>query len=522
MLFLRKASPVIYLAGLTALAIGLPLWLLLMSISQFILLGAWLLDGNIKQKIKAAFRNPVIAVTIGIYLLHIAGLIFTSDLKYALDDLRVKLPLLILPLVIGTMPALSKKHFDFILKVLLSSTFIATVYCTAVWLGYSGVEVNDIRDISVFISHIRFSLIICMCLVIIKYLLRSEMTITIRSLMILLAVWFIIFLFILQSLTGIVILMCMIITSLIYIFWKRKNKMLKGVSLLLLGALITGSIYLYQYIFIQSVKPVAIQSSMLMNKTALGGTYTHNLKAYDEENGNPVWINVCEMEMDSAWNAISKYKYSEHDADGQMLRFTLIRFLTSKNLTKDAAGIKNLSAEEIHAIENGIANVDYIKGSTINIRLKQLAWEYRSYYYSGNPSGHSIMQRFEFWKTGLYIFKKQPLTGTGTGDIKKEYELAYKEINTPLTEDFRLRAHNEYLTMFITFGFAGGIYFLLAMIYPWIKLRKWNDLLYTASISIILLSMIMEDTPESQAGATIMAFFCTFFLFHDYGRREIS
>jgi hypothetical protein len=58
--FLRKAAPYLYITGLTALAAGLPLWLLLISLSQFVLLGAWLFDGNIKEKLKSALHNPVI------------------------------------------------------------------------------------------------------------------------------------------------------------------------------------------------------------------------------------------------------------------------------------------------------------------------------------------------------------------------------------------------------------------------------------------------------------------------------
>jgi hypothetical protein len=517
--FLRKAAPYLYITGLTALAAGLPLWLLLISLSQFILLGAWLADGNIREKLNVALHNPVITVLTGIYFLHIAGLLFTTDFKYALDDLRVKLPLLILPLVIGTMPPLSKKHFDLVLKVLLASAFCSTLYSTLIWRGYTSRTVHNIRDISPLISHIRLSLIICMCLPVVIYLLRTEKKRIVQAGLYILALWFIIFLFILQSLTGICILLLMCIASLCFKAWSSRNAVIRSAAVLVTCCFIYGAFHLYQIIFVRSVRSINITSGMLLQKTKLGNPYHHDAGRQDEENGNAVWINICEAELDSAWHARSDIPYHGRDNAGQELRYTLIRFLASRNLLKDASGIDSLTDEEVKAIQAGIANVDYMHGSTLRTRLKQLAWEYRNYYYSGNPSGHSIMQRMEFWKTGLYIFRKHPFTGTGTGDLKEEYQKAYAETKSVLLKEFRLRAHNEYLTMFITFGVFGGLYFLFALIYPWFRMHKKNDLLYTCALAIILLSMVMEDTPESQAGATIFAFFNSFFLFHNYGRQ---
>lgn len=515
---LHKAAPYLYLSGLIALVAGLPLWLLLISISQIILLLAWLCDGNIKSKLKAALHHPVFPVVAGIYILHIIGLIFTTDFKYALDDLRIKLPLLILPLVICTMLPLPKRKFDLVLKVLLLSTLVSTLYSTAIWLGFTHVQVQDIRDISVFISHIRLSLIICMCLGIIVYLLREEKQAVMKSMLYILAAWFITFLFILQSLTGICILFAFLIAFIIS--RARKSKLVLVFALVFFPLLIYGGIRLYNYVFVDSIKKMVITPGMLKEKTASGNLYYNDANTFQTENNNPVWINISDIELESVWNKRSDYDYRGRDATGQDLRTTLIRFLASKNLLRDSIGISSLSDAEITAVENGIPNVDYMKGSSVSNRMKQLAWEYRTYYYLGNSSGHSIMQRLEFWKTGYYIFRKFPFTGTGTGDIKNEFALAYEETNSPILAEFRLRAHNEYLTMFITFGILGGSYFLFALIYPWFRMHKRYDLLYNCAITIILMSMLSEDTPESQAGATILAFFNSFFLFYDYGKRD--
>jgi hypothetical protein len=520
MQLLRNIAPSLYYTGLIALAAGLPFWLLLISISQFILLGAWLIDGRLKEKLHHAFTNKVFLVVAGIYILHIAGLAFTTDFKFAFDDLRIKLPLLLLPLVICTMPALPKQKFDFILKTVLVSTLASTLCSTAVWLGLTSVEVHDIRDIAIFVSHIRLSLLIGICLVIIVYFLRSKEKPFTRTAYYLLAAWFIIFLFILQSLTGIVILMVLCLLHLITTAWNTRVAWMKVSVMVVIAGVIAGCSFLYHYIFIDSVKKTEVSPSMMHHRTALGNTYVHKPDYYETENGNPVWINISEEELASAWNKRSNLNYNGPDKRNQELRATLIRFLASKNLLRDASGVNALSDNEVIAVENGIANVNFIDGSSVILRIKQLAWEYRSFYYSGNSSGHSIMQRLEFWKSALYIFKKQPLTGTGTGDVKREYALAYDEMHSSLLPNFRLRAHNQYITMFVTFGVLGGVYFIFAMLYPWFRLRKRNDILYTGFLIIILLSMITEDTPESQAGVSIMAFFNSLFLFHQYGRRS--
>ena len=98
-MIVKQYSFTIYYIGLLLLAAGLPLWMLLMSLSQFILLGAWLMDGGIPGKLKKAFANPVVLVLTGLYAIHVVGLINTSDFEYAIRDLRIKLPMLLLPVI---------------------------------------------------------------------------------------------------------------------------------------------------------------------------------------------------------------------------------------------------------------------------------------------------------------------------------------------------------------------------------------------------------------------------------------
>ena len=507
----KKYSRQIYLSGIFLLVTGLPLSMFAMSVSQFVLLGAWIIEGNISKKIKRAFTQPVFLVLAGVYFLHVLGLIHTADFKYAVNDLRIKIPLLLLPLIFFTSPPLSQKEYHSVLAVFIAAVFISALISVMVYAGIIHRPLHDIRDISIFISHIRLSLLVCIAIICCIYFLKEKQTGNVRISMLILIVAFTAFLVLLESFTGLFILSCIGI-YILFSFLNKQSPIIARTGLIAVIIIIVISAYkFYIYIFVDSLKPAIIHIHELPQVTALGHPYTHDISRNDVENGNPVWIKICEAELDSAWNARSHLSYSGKDERGQFLKYTLIRYLASKNLPRDAEGISHLDENEIRAIEMGIANVDYAHLSDIKARVHQLAWEYRQYRLNNDPTGHSVMQRFEFWKTALFIISKHPLTGVGTGDVQKEFDKAYIESNSRLELSNRLRAHNQFLTMTVAFGLIGGCYFIFSLIYPAIHLRN-PGFLFSTFLIVALLSMIAEDTLETQAGVTFFSFFNSFFI----------
>ena len=93
------------------------------------------------------------------------------------------------------------------------------------------------------------------------------------------------------------------------------------------------------------------------------------------------------------------------------------------------------------------------------------------------------------------------------------YRRQYSKINSMLDEHHRLRAHNQYLAIAVAFGLIGLFYFLFALIAPMILTKKYRNYFYVTFFIIAILSMITEDTLETQAGATFFAFFNALFLF---------
>jgi len=496
----------IYLAGIFLLIVALPLSMFLMSLAQFILLGAWILDGNIVKKLKSAFANPFFVVLAGVFVLHILGLINTTDFNYAYRDIRVKLPLLLLPLIIVSSAPLETNHFNAMLKFFIASVFISTLISIAVYVGIIHKDLHNIRDISIFISHIRLALLVCVAIVCCIYFFNSSSLLKIKILLIAIIIYLTAFLLLLESLTGLTVLICLLIFFAIRYLLKQSRRV-AGLGVLFIVAIIVfATNAFYRYVFVDSIKQTIVNHKSLPKFTALGNAYLNDTAKQDLENGNLVWITVCEKELDSTWNARSKFLFLGKDVKGQNIKYTLIRFLASKNLTRDAAGVLSLTVDEVRAVENGIANVNDVRLSDVSKRIHNLGWEYRQYYYNGSSSGHSVIQRIEFWKTALYIISKHPLTGVGTGDVQIAFDRAYQENNSTLEQKSRLRAHNQYLTMAVAFGVLGGVYFIFCLLFPLLLNRKLG-FLYSSFLLIALLSMINEDTLETQAGVTFFTFF---------------
>ena len=93
------------------------------------------------------------------------------------------------------------------------------------------------------------------------------------------------------------------------------------------------------------------------------------------------------------------------------------------------------------------------------------------------------------------------------------FERQYERMQTKLAPDQRWRSHNQFLSILVGFGIPGLAWFLLAIFYP-LYLRGYrHDFFMNLFLLIALLSMLTEDTIESQTGVTFFAFFYTLFLF---------
>ncbi len=515
-LFPEKYHHYIYVFALIILVIGLPLSKFLMSLSQLILAGNWLLEGDLKNKCVRFWKNKPALILSSLLLLHFIGLSYTSDFAYAFKDIRIKAPLFILPLILSTSKPISLQLFNAILKLLVGAVIVGTVISALILVGVIHRPVIDTRAISIFISHIRFALLICVAIFISGYFIFNALTIFGKIIWVLVIFWLVLFLILMESLTGLAALSITTFVLLIFAVLKSKNRTLKYGTLLLILGSITLLGYYVNSIANENNKKEIVDFSKLDTYTSRGNLYEHDVRAKITENGYLIWINCCAKELEQSWNKRSSIKIGSKDLNGNDIYFTLIRFLASKGLRKDADAVFILTDDEVKAIERGVSNVNYQSVSSLKGRIHETLWEIDLYRTTREASGHSLTQRFEYWKAGLGIIKSNLFFGVGTGDVPMAFEQEYIKNNSSLGKEWRLRSHNQYLSITITFGVVGLLWFLATLIYPLLNKSARVDYLYIAFFIIAIISFFTEDTLETQAGVTFYAFLNSFLLFANF------
>lgn len=518
-----------YVLGLMMMAVGLTLSPFLMGMSQFWLVAVFVVDcfstKSIHNKLLRFWNNKPAVLLVAFYLMHVVGLLWTSDFQYALKDLRVKLPILVMPFILSSMPILERKRFDQVMLVYVLSVFIATIFSG---VSYWRHDYEDIREISHFISHIRFCLNIVFCIAIIFWYIAttkvpepvegpakarfvpafSTRFAVNRYLQYFMVLWFFWQIYIFESLSGYVVLAAVVVVSLLYAFlrWKQGRGLRIGIGIGA-GLLLAVGIILA----VHWVKPLVelrpVDFNTLEKKTALGNDYWHDTICNPVEDGQYVGLYYCRKELQEAWTQRSELSFEGKTLNDEDLEATLARYLTSKGLRKDAEGVMALTDEDIRNIEHGVANYNNWKHPGLRARLSSTLFEYNLYRRYNNPNGGSLSQRIEYTRAAFHLIRQHPWFGVGTGDVPQAFRQTYDEIHSPLKEEFRFRAHNQYLSIAVAFGLAGLAFFLVVLLWPYFSSKKSRTYLYTVFLCIILFSMFPEDTLETQAGASLFAFF---------------
>lgn len=533
-----KTGTWFYLFGLICMAVFIPLSKYAMSVTQFYLLAVWILVGvpmadihrmfpekrflprlfsqistsfcyigrNVKERFTTFLHNKTALVLSSLFLIHVIGLIHTADFDYAAKDLRTKLPLILFPIVLSSMKPLTRKQTDIVLWFYIAAIIFGAAFSTEKYLSKN---FTDVRELSVFISHIRF----CLSLVFGTFILACFMVtrkypIALKIIMVALILWFLWLIVIFESLIGVIILAVIPILIFIY-FMIKKCRPVTNIAVFssILIILVIGSMTAVKTIK-RNLIPEKVDFSTLDQTTKSGNPYRHDTVNFMIEEGRYPGLYICESELEEEWNKVS-------DVDFRDIEFQcLIRYMNSKMLRKDAEGISQLTKEDIHNIENNVGNWNYIYNPSIKTRLSKMFIAYQVYINTHNANGSSELQRIEYIKASLNIIKDNLIFGVGTGDLPDAFKNYYEETNSNLLPQYRLRSHNQYLSITVGLGIVGLLWFLFTLFYPVIFDKKSHNPIYIIFLLIMLLSMLTEDTIESQAGVTLFAFFNSFLLFN--------
>jgi hypothetical protein len=504
----------IFVFGLILLVVGMPLSRFLVSVSQIILLINWLVERNFISKWATLKKSKSFWAFVGIYLFYVVGLLWTSDFTYGLKDLRIKLPMLWLPVLFFTSPPLNKKDYHVVMHFFVLACMVASFCSMCAYFGFLHKQIRNVRDISIFESHIRFSLMIVLSICYLFFCFLNLLFIKQRLVYILVGMWLLFFLVFLQSFTGLAILGVLAFIGIIAFLFSKQSDVFKTVFLALF---ITGFIYTIYVVSDEYKKLYTINKvdlKLLPKNTISGHPYLNDTAYKFTENGNYVYILICDEELEKAWYKKSHFSYFGFDRKNNYIRYTLIRYLSSKGFTRDLEGFLKLTDADIKNIENGYANYLYTNPTNIRTRIHEILWETDGSMREHETNGHSISMRLEFWETALHIIKRNMLFGVGTGDVEDAFKKQYQKEDTNLQKEWQLRSHNQYLAITVALGVTGLFLFLIYLFAPFFSNKKMS-MLFIFFLLIEMLSFINEDTLETQAGVTFCIFFTQLFFHND-------
>lgn len=487
------------------MAIAMPNLNLLMSIGTILLLGWWFYNPGPKQGWKNLKQNKLALGLIGLFLLHVLWLANTVNFDYASHDLRIKLPILIFGLVIGSMQ-FQRWQIKVFFLAMSAGIWFASIQA---YINYAGFVqgLHDYREIVQGISHIRLSLLMVVTIAAIFYFWR-ELSAAWKIYSVLTALNILTFFNVLQSLTGVAALIALIVLSVVYWLVRSKKYMLVG-GLTLLSIASAVGFYYFASNYYQTYFTTDEEANPTELYTAEGNEYLHDNRFGIVDNQHYVFTYVAQDEMAAAWNERSDLKVDYSTGENLELAATLTRYLSSKGLRKDKQGVMALTPEDVRNIEIGFPSVLYLEKSGLSLRFHTFMFGIHIYKQTGNASGLSFFQRVVYWSIARKLIAENFWLGTGTGDLRQDFEAMYDIHEPNLEQKYRNRAHNQFMTFFASFGLLGFLYFIGLFVLAFAK--RGHNYLALAFYTIAFLSCLVEDTLETQAGVTFFAFFFALF-----------
>ena len=495
-----------YTFCLMAVAIALPLSNPLMSVATGLLGAVWIGDmvlnkGGANRWAHARGPGVVALGLVGLYALHVLGMAWSSDVNYGLHDLNAKLPMLAL----GLAGAFSLEH-AMPRKVLIS-------FLVAVLLALGGLvanaalfmpELGSGRGVSVYISHVRFGMMLAFAVVVARSLAGDKRWWAAVLLAVVAGLWW------MQAVTGFVLLAALLPWWALPRAWSSRRKLWIGATG---GVTIALAAAVFLAVGPSMASPPA-DVSQLPTHSAAGEQYVHVDGTHTQENGHWVWVEVAWGELAHAWNQRSTLNFNGENLKGAPLSGTLIRFLASKGAQKDALGVAALTDEEVAAIEAGVPSIVELHGSGLVVRWNRFQFAMGRWQDGQGVGGSSALQRLEHLRAAWAVVQTSPWVGVGSGDVAQATARGYEAIDSQLAPAYRHRAHNQYLALWEAFGVTGPVLLIALLVFAvHLGLRRDDGSgdaddsgnLLVAFTVMLALAFLTEDTLETQSGVTLVA-----------------
>lgn len=493
-----------------ALAAMLPLSHFGMGFCSFLLLLNWIAEWNWKEKLHLLKQQRQGLVFSALYVVSCIGLLKTDNWPQAGQYLLNSLPVLLAPLIIITSPPFNASEMNRIFKAVIGGTLFAVVCSLVFWLTR---PVQDIRQISIFIDHIRFSLCVVFSMVLsirfsVQYIRNKDRRFWLYVSVLLFLLFY---LFISQTMTGLVLAFVLCIAG---FFFQLRSKMdIRGKLWMLCFITVLFIVSGGYAVFITWDYYHDRDKQIAETVTELGNPYDFDTGSI-LENGHRIGYYVCPSELQAAWELRSDTAYTD------LVQQTLVRYLNSMGQHKDYRAVMSLSDADIRRVEQQVANVAYFKELGLRKSLYQTFYSVSVYQQSGKVDGSSLLQRFELWGASLRVLSSDWYLGVGMGDVKSALNAQLEKQHSSIVYRRIQGCHNQYITFMMMGGILVVAYFVFLMIYPLAAMRKRLSSLYIMLSIIIFLSCLVEDTIDSQTGRMLYSVFLPLLLFG--GKEDID
>lgn len=460
----------------------------------------WVLEGRWREKWQMAKESRLLHGFVGLYLLMLVGMLWTTNTGAGWGTLQVLLPLLCVPVVMLTTRPLTGNARTGVLACYAIAVFVVSIIGLVRWLTIPGLPH---RDIVPYISHIRFALNCCVVVYLCVGTLLDKSVKPLRWLAVPLMLWMLAFMVIIRSYTGIIVLA---IVSLVMLLTRWRRWPLIALWVLLVG----GAVGAVAYEVKNYYHMVPMSELPLQEFTANGRPYEH-MQDGITENGNYINNYICDEELRNEWSRRSALSYDTLTASGYSVKSTLIRYLNGLGLTKDSVGMAAVSDAQIKAVESGVANPVYEDGNMLRKMVYTLLFEREFYVHTHAVVGFTMLQRLEMWRAATHVISEHPWFGAGTGDVVAAMDEYLVAADSELAGR-RMNCHCQYLGIMAALGIAGFVVVLFLFVRAMLPLRRFrrsmSGTLMLPWLLTILISMVTEDTLATLAGIL----FCTYFL----------
>lgn len=120
---------------------------------------------------------------------------------------------------------------------------------------------------------------------------------------------------------------------------------------------------------------------------------------------------------------------------------------------------------------------------------------------------NSTNSRLIIWRAAFSLIKENFWTGVGFGYVTDELVKTYAENDFKKGQLKRYNTHNQYLQVWLAYGFFGFIIFFLGFCLFYVSAIKNEDDIYLIFLLLSSLVFLTETFLSSQSGVVFFAFF---------------